>query len=111
MRKFINGRLEGTNLEIMPSPAATTLPDGTPIRQLTLQGMNTTQLAAAAGDIDVHERQVVYIGSELDSGPDGEYYRDVVMLGPTIAQQWKNEYNAKLTQRGWTARYYNEGRA
>ena len=95
MRNFINGPLAGTRLEIMPSRAATTLPDGTPIRELTLEGMNSTQLAHAAGDLDVHARQLHHI-------------QDATMVGPSIAQQWKNEYNAMRTQRGWTARYYRE---
>ena len=101
MRKFINGRYAGTNLEIMSSKAATKLPDGTPIRELQLQGMNTTQLAHAAGDLDVHARQTYH-----DQDRNGDWY---IFEGPTIAQQWKAEYQAMRNQRGWTARYYNTG--
>ena len=109
MRRFINGKLEGTRLEIMPSPAASALPDGTPI-SVTVgpvggARLNETQQAHLRGELDVHARQRYTITSELASGPDGEYYEDIYALGPTIAQQWKNEYNAKLTQRGWRARY------
>lgn len=102
MRKFINGPFSGTNLEIMPSPAATTLPDGTPIKELApSQGYNNTQTLHAEGQLDVHARQA-YV---YDSVEDVNY----LMVGPSIAQQWKNEYNALRTRRGWTARYYREG--
>lgn len=97
MRKFIKGRYEGTNLEIMPSKAATTLPNGTPIREAVTDSLTPTQLAHAAGDIDVHARQVF---TDMVSG---EYY---AFVGPTIAQQWRSEYQSYRTQRGWRARYY-----
>ena len=95
MRNFINGPLAGTRLEIMPSRAATTLPDGTEIKIGQQHMLNGTQTAHAAGMLDVHARQLHHI-------------QDATMVGPSIAQQWKNEYNAMRTQRGWTARYYRE---
>lgn len=103
MRKFINGPLSGTNLEIMPSNAATTLPDGTPIVAMTdaSRSRNLTQLLHSTGDLDVHARQSYIYDMEED--------REYLMVGPSIAQQWKNEYNAIRTRRGWTARYYREG--
>jgi len=102
MRRFINGKYEGTRLEIMPSNAATTLPDGTPITEMTDEArrLTPTQRLAADGEINVHERQSFIIDSVEDE--------HTLALGPTIAQQWKYEYNAMRTQRGWTARYYNE---
>ena len=102
MRKFISGKFEGTNLEIMPSRAATQLADGTPIREMTddARRLNPTQLLHADGELDVHARQ----GYPVDSFEDETTWA----LGPTIAQQWKAEYNAKLTGKGWTARYYRE---
>jgi len=27
-------------------------------------------------------------------------------VGPSVAQQWRSEYQAYRTQRGWRARYY-----
>jgi hypothetical protein len=102
MRRFINGKFEGTGLEIMPSKAATTLPDGTPIRPINPEAtISATQWLAKTGEIDVHARQVY---SDLDRDGNWCWFE-----GPTIAQQWKNEYNAKRTQRGWRARYYNAG--
>lgn len=103
MHKFINGRYEGTKLEIMPSKAATKLPDGTPIREVVTDGLTPTQLAHAVGDIDVHARQTFH-GTVPRN--DAEL---VIYEGPSIAQQWKAEYQAMRTQRGWTARYYNTG--
>ena len=96
-RKFINGPYKGTNLEIFPSPAATTMPDGTPIIPMTnnAPGLNKTQCFAADGKLDVHARQIYTT-------------RDNIMVGPTIAQQWKSEFKAKRTQCGWVARYYQE---
>ena len=107
MRKFINGKFEGTNLEIMPSPAATALPDGTPIVEFSpAQGYNDTQTLHAEGQIDVHERQVYVIGGDYFGTEEGEEWVAEYAYGPTIAQQWKAEYNARLTGKGWTARYY-----
>ena len=101
MRKFINGKFEGTNLEIMPSKAATQLPDGTPIRKMSddASRLNPTQILHADGKLDVHERQAYAVDSVEDE--------TTWALGPTIAQQWKAEYKAKLTGRGWRARYYS----
>lgn len=101
MRKFINGKFEGTNLEIMPSKAATQLPDGTPIRKMSedARRLNPTQYSHALGELDVHARQAYPIDSVEDE--------TTWALGPTIAQQWKAEYKAKLTGQGWRARYYS----
>ena len=103
MRRFINGKYEGTRLEIMPSNAATTLPDGTPI--VERQGevtLTATQRLAADGELNVHDRQA-YIVDMIDD-------ERIFAVGPTIAQQWKAEYKARLTGQGWTARYYREDR-
>ncbi len=104
MRRFINGKFEGTRLEIMPSPAATTLPDGSPILQMTddARRLVNTQSLHADGELDVHARQTYVYDQEED--------QQFLMVGPSIAQQWKNEYNAIRTRRGWTARYYREDR-
>jgi hypothetical protein len=97
--KFRNGPLAGTRLEIMPSKAATTLPDGTPITEMTddARRLTHTQSLAADGKLDVHARQR-YIDLY-----QGECW---VFEGPTIAQQWRSEYNSYRTQQGWRARYY-----
>jgi hypothetical protein len=82
-RRFINGPLAGTRLEIMPSKAATTLPDGTPIRPFdTSQYMNATQALAAIGKLDVHAPQYIQI-VEQETGEN--YFWE----GPSIAQEWK----------------------
>ena len=89
MRKFINGPLAGTNLEIMPSPAATKLPNGTPI--VSKGGptqRNTTQLAHEAWEIDVHEPQS-YTLEEKRSRTKTTY------VGPSIAQEWKLLYKGR----------------
>lgn len=112
MRRFINGKFAGTRLEIMPSKAATQLPDGTPISAYNYDEAELipAQVAHRLGNINVHERQVYVIeGSHIDQDIDGDETRvPNYMVGPSIAQQWKNEYNAVRTQRGWTARYYRE---
>jgi len=109
MRKFIKGKYEGTNLEIMPSKPAKRLPNGTPIDMRITHGeLSATQVAHVEGNIDVHARQEFTI-------TDSSQRCDVTYTGPTIAQQWKAEYRAFLMQgqlnlepstRGWTARYY-----
>jgi hypothetical protein len=83
MRKFINGKYEGTRLEIMPSKAATQLPNGTPIKEFApATGYNTTQTLHAEGQLDVHAPQVFEI-----SDPKS---KDVTrFVGPSIAQEWK----------------------
>ena len=105
MRKFINGAFAGTRLEIMPSKAATQLPDGTPIIAYNYDEaeISPAQVAHRLGNINVHERQS-FIG--LAPRSNTNY---VVWEGPSIAQQWKAEYQAKLSNRGWSARYYNTG--
>jgi len=83
MRKFIGGKYEGTRLEIMPSKAATHLPDGTPINTGTTNGeLNATQQAHEAGTIDVHEPQVFKILNDNDKVLNK-------FVGPSIAQEWK----------------------
>ncbi len=105
--KFKSGPLAGTRLEICRSKAATTLPNGTPIREAGEIALNETQLSG----VDVHARQAYTTGDchlEMDADGD-EYYEYDMMVGPSIAQQWRAEYQAYRTQRGWTARYYREG--
>lgn len=86
MRKFINGPLAGTNLEIMPSPAATKLPDGTPIvPESKYTQRNHTQLAHEAWKIDVHEPQSYTI-------EDKRLKTRTTYVGPSIAQEWKLVY-------------------
>ena len=82
MRKFISGKYEGTNLEIMPSKAATHLADGTPIVELApSHGYTDTQTLHAEGQLDVHEPQVFRVPV-----PNGKIS---VFQGPSIAQEWK----------------------
>ena len=105
--KFKAGPLAGTRLEIARSKAATQLADGTPIRELGDVQLNETQLSG----VDVHARQAYPTGrGDYEQDEDGdEYFREEMMVGPTIAQQWRAEYQAYRTQRGWTARNYREG--
>ena len=97
MRKFIGGKYEGTNLEIMPSKAATQLPDGTPIqsKRLTSQ-LSPTQQRHNEGKLDVHEPQVFKIH---EYGDEHTLYQ-----GPSIAQEWK------LLMQGKRPFYRNMGR-
>ena len=96
--KFKRGPLAGTRLEIARSKAATKLPNGTPMQLFDQElTMNATQALAALGELDVHARQV-YV-DEVNKMP-------YEFVGPTIAQQWRSEYQAYRTQRGWRARYY-----
>lgn len=97
--KFRAGPLAGTRLEIMPSKAATQLPDGTPMVEYDYDEaeLNATQVAHRLGNINVHARQAY---CDLSGG---ELY---AFVGPTIAQQWRSEYQSYRTQRGWRARYY-----
>ena len=101
MRNFISGPNAGRPIDF-PSKTATQLADGTPIvpfnRDLT---MNATQALAALDELDVHARQ-----RYIDECPRAGV---VIFEGPSIAQQWKAEYQAMRTQRGWTARYYSTG--
>ena len=100
MRKFIGGKYEGTNLEIMPSKAATQLPDGTPIKEMSddARRLSRTQSLHADGELDVHEPQVVVILDESDKIA----YR---YEGPSISQEWK------ILHRGERPFYRNRGRA
>ena len=83
MRKFINGRYEGTNLEIMPSKAATKLPDGTPITEYNYDEaeLSPAQVAHRLGNVDVHARQTFHGTVPRD---DNDW---VIYEGPSIAQQ------------------------
>ena len=70
-RRFINGPLAGTRLEIMASKPATTLADGSPIVEFApSQGYNNAQTLAAEG--------------QLVEGTFTHYWE-----GPSIAQEWK----------------------
>jgi len=83
MRKFINGPLEGTNLEIMSSKPATQLADGSPIVELSPEyGYTNTQTLHAEGQIDIHTPQVFMVES-ADPNLRDRY------VGPSIAQEWK----------------------
>lgn len=83
MRKFINGPLEGTNLEIMPSKPASRLPDGTPIDISTTYGKrNLIQAMHEDGKVDIHAPQVFMVES-ADPNLRERY------VGPSIAQEWK----------------------
>lgn len=99
--RFKSGKYEGTRLEIMPSKAATQLPDGTEIRvtdQNSTLRLNDTQKAHEGGLIDVHEPQVFEILNDRDK----TVYR---YEGPSIAQEWK------LLMQGKRPYYRNMGRA
>lgn len=102
MRNFISGPNAGRPIDF-PSAAATQLADGSPITEMTDDArlLNTTQNIAWNGEIDVHARQ-----RYVDQDPRDGW---VIFEGPSIAQQWKAEYQAMRTQRGWTARYYSTG--
>lgn len=96
IKKFINGPLKGTSLEIMESKSATQLPDGTPIKPMSKDVQkNNTQLAHEAWEIDVHDPQV-YTIKEKDS--------ITTYVGPSIAQEWKLLYQGKRP-------FYRIGRA
>jgi len=81
-RKFIGGRYEGTRLEIMPSKAATKLPDGTPITEYNYDEaeLSPAQVAHRLGNIDVHQPQQFI----LEDG--GSFHQH---SGPSVAQEWK----------------------
>ena len=83
MRKFISGPLEGTNLEIMPSKAATQLADGSPIQTNGMTSQLTpAQISHNKGNIDVHAPQVFNVES-ADPNLRDRY------VGPSVAQEWK----------------------
>ncbi len=83
MRKFIGGPLEGTNLEIMPSKAATQLPDGTAIQADVMTSQLTpAQISHNKGNIDIHAPQVFNVES-ADPKMRDRY------IGPSVAQEWK----------------------
>ena len=100
MRNFISGSNSGRPIDF-PSNAATHLPDGTEMKIGQRHMLNATQKAHVAGDMDVHARQTYY-----DECPRDGW---AIFEGPSIAQQWKAEYQAMRIQRGWTARYYSTG--
>ena len=101
MRNFISGPNAGRPIDF-PSAAATQLADGSPILPFNTElTMSATQVLAASGELDVHARQR-YVDNDVRDGW-------VIFEGPSIAQQWKAEYQAMRTQRGWTARYYSTG--
>tara|TARA_R110002012_G_scaffold193907_1_gene361708 strand:- start:148 stop:465 length:318 start_codon:yes stop_codon:yes gene_type:complete len=90
-RRFINGPIKGTKLEIMPSKTATHLSNGTLIRERCLTNkdpllLTKTQQAAVAGKINVHEPQEYVIK---------EKNRSTRYVGPSIAQEWKILYQGK----------------
>tara|TARA_R100000742_G_C4275630_1_gene96223 strand:- start:177 stop:494 length:318 start_codon:yes stop_codon:yes gene_type:complete len=90
-RRFISGPIKGTKLEIMPSKAATHLSNGTPILERCLEDKNpsllsSTQQAALAGKVNVHEPQEYVIK---------EKNKSTRYVGPSIAQEWKILYQGK----------------
>ena len=81
-RRFINGPLAGTRLEIMASKPATTLAVGSPIVALaeTATALAPAQLFHIAGNLDVHAPQY----QAIVEGTFTHYWE-----GPSIAQEWK----------------------
>ena len=81
-RKFISGKYQGTRLEIMPSNAATALPNGTPIKEYNYDEaeLSPAQVAHRLGNIDVHEPQQFILED------NNKFYKHV---GPSVAQEWK----------------------
>jgi hypothetical protein len=85
-RRFINGPLRGTKVEIMSSKDATQLPNGIPIKPMSKTPVrNDTQLSHEAWKIDVHEPQFYTI-------EDKRYKTKTTYVGPSIAQEWKLLY-------------------
>lgn len=81
MRKFIDGPYAGQDIEIMPSKAATKLPDGSPIVGPFVRTYTNAQVEHVCGNIDVHEPQIFYIRD------NGDWHHKHV--GPSVAQEWK----------------------
>ena len=81
-RKFINGRYEGTRLEIARSKAATALPNGAPITEYNYDEaeLSPAQVAHRLGNINVHEPQQFILEE------NGKFYQHT---GPSVAQEWK----------------------
>jgi len=81
-RRFITGTLAGTCLEIMPSKAATQLPNGTPIVEYNYDEaeLSPAQVAHRLGNIDVHQPQQFILED------NGRFYQHT---GPSVAQEWK----------------------
>ena len=79
-RRFISGKYEGTRLEIMPSKAATALPDGTEIKIAPQYMLNEPQKEHLRGNINVHEPQQFILED------NGRFYQHT---GPSVAQEWK----------------------
>ena len=88
IRKFINGPLKGTCLEIMTSKAATKLPNGTPIVEYNYDEaeLNRAQVLHRLGRIDVHAPQLYSIK---------EKNKVTCYVGPSVAQEWKLLYQGK----------------
>jgi hypothetical protein len=109
MRRFISGPFAGTKLEIMPSKAATNLPDGTPINTKPItqdvslgskwfDSLNNTQRAylTVGSGVDIHAPQVFVL---LDDNAKECFKYE----GPSIAQEWK------ILHRGERPFYHNKG--
>lgn len=87
-RRFISGSFKGTKVEIMPSKAATKLPNGAPIKEYNYDEaeLTPTQVAHRLGNIDVHEPQKFTIK---------EKHKTTCYTGPSVAQEWKLLYQGK----------------
>ena len=81
-RRFINGPLKGTLVEIAGSKPATTLPNGTPIVEYNYDEaeLSPAQVAHRLGTVDVHEPQQFVLEDS------GRFYQHT---GPSVAQEWK----------------------
>ena len=87
-RRFVNGPLKGTKLEIMPSKQAKHLSNGTPIVKYNYDEaeLTPTQVCHRLGKIDVHKPQEYTIK---------EKNKSMRYVGPSIAQEWKLLYQGK----------------
>ena len=89
-RRFINGPLKGTRLEIKPSKEATKLPNGVKIQKDTssVSTYTPTQQAHMDGKINVHDPQSYTL-------EDKKARTKTTYVGPSIAQEWKILYQGK----------------
>lgn len=88
MRRFINGPLKGTKLEIMSSKPAVRLLSGAPITEYNYDEteLTPTQVSHKLNNLDVHEPQRYTIS---------EKNKVTHYIGPSVAQEWKLLYQGK----------------